>query len=644
MDLHEIRSKYEESFTFLQARKRRQVSQLILLNNLNRGDQNIASTLLLTLFNRVLSSLYDDKLQVKFLPSQGIIQDQINSYNSLARSDYLEMNKAKLDYDWDWDALFFGRGYMETLRFNKKRKIMEPNVINPLMFGYDPYFEEVQQWRYYWKWVTKTKWELKKLIKGGVITGINDIREIPSGVETYLWDYKIKREQAKKGVAMPLDTLAGDVYQILEFYGYDDKGNKCVCWIDKSFSKLLFENKLDLKDGEQIVTPDGETINTGSKWPIVVKEGFREPHSSITFSVADLLEDKHRAKSVLLNLAYIAAKDKANPIYGYNPDKVRDVTQFFSRQINQHIPMDDEKAAWPLNKDDPMSQGLMNFITLLSEEAEKPMGAGQPMNTQGSKGAQTATQAALDQQINDMAQSLQSKVMQFGESEFWSHWFHRYKKFGPELGSKMANIVGVKGVKTEEIKLSDFNTDFPPGVLVYSAKEAEYKELVLRRDLMNLYPQLTQTLGQEGMKNFNKYVFFPKFLQDPSLIDIMFPDTLDELKATEENEKLKLNKYPKVAQTDEHTTHIYIHQMVQPKTLAVWFHIAEHEDFLAKQKSAIMESQQPQGPQNSPQNVPQGPPQAPNQKNNQLLNQDRLNPLSAVSPLKQETQGSQPTL
>ena len=157
MNLQDIRSKYEESFEFLQARKRRQVSQLVLLNNLSRNDQNIASTLLLSLFNKTLAALYDDKMQVKFLPSQGILQEQLNSYNVLAQSDYLEMEKAKLDYDWSWDTLFFGRGYLETLRFNKKRKIIEPAVINPLMFGYDPFFENVQDWRYYWKWVTKTK-------------------------------------------------------------------------------------------------------------------------------------------------------------------------------------------------------------------------------------------------------------------------------------------------------------------------------------------------------------------------------------------------------------------------------------------------------------------------------------------------------
>jgi hypothetical protein len=572
-DLKYIEDCYQESFYFLNSRKKRQVSQLILLNNLQRGDTNIASTLLLTLFDRVLSSLYDDKIQVKFLPSQGITQTQINSYNTLAQSDFLEMEKPKLDYDWCWDTLFFGRGYCETLRFDKKRKIMKPEIINPLVFGYDPYFENVQDWRYYWKWITKSKTELKRLIKNGTITNIKSPDEIPNGVEPYLWNYKIRRDEAKLAVPVSADTIGGDVFQILEFYQYNDEGKKCVYWVDRSFAKVIWEEELEVDE-------DGER-----KWPIVVKEAFREPHSSVNFSVADLLEDKHRAKSVLLNLAFLAAKDRANPLYVYNQDKVTDVTQLFSRQINQHIPVNDiEGAIKPLNTEDPMSAGLIQFISILTQEANEPIGVGQVMQPLQAKGDKTATADAINQQMNDMAQSLLSKVMQFGEAEFWSHWFHEYARNGKELESKMANIVGVKGVDTTIIKFEDFNTEFPPGVMVYSAKEAEYKELVMRRDLMQLYPNLMQSLDPDGMRNFNKYVFFPKFLQDPSLVDIMLPKTLDEMKAEGENEQLAKDTMPNVSETDNHTTHIYVHHMTQPKTWALWTHIAWHEELLDQQK------------------------------------------------------------
>ena len=593
-ELKNFYSRYDESFQFGQTRKRRQVAQIVLLNNLQRGDENIASTLLITLFNRILSNLYDDKMQVKFVPSEEIDQKKVNSLNILAQNDYREMEKAKLDYDWDWDTLFFGRGYMETLRFDKVRKIMKPEVINPLVFGYDPFFENSKDWRYYWKWITKSWWDIQKLIYNGTITGIKSPKEIASGIDPYLWDYKIRREQAKLVTPQANDTYQGDVFQILEFFGYADKaipekgikpGDKCVYWLDRDFTKILYAEKLDLRDA-----PDGKD----SEWPIVVKEAFREPHSSVVFSVADLLEDKHRARSVLLNLAFIAAKDKANPLYQYVPDNVKDLSQLFNRQISQHIPVTDLGGSIaPLNTANPMDPGLNAFMQMLSQEANDPVGTGMALNP-SKKGKASATENAIQQQLNDLAQSLQSKVMQFGEEEFWKDWYHRYRRYSKAGDEKIATITGVKGMTFEKIDLGDIHTKYPPGVLIFSAKEAEYKELVMRRDLMTMYPQFQEALGPDGMKVFNKYVFFPKFLQDPSMIDALFPQTVDELKAESENESLKDDKMPPVAETDNHQQHILVHMMAK-KTWATWNHIGWHQALLAMQQKQQQAEQPQQG-------------------------------------------------
>jgi len=626
MKAADIQNYYQESFNFLQARKKRQAAQLVLLSNLRRGDQNISSTLMLSLFDRIMSSTYDDKMQIKFLPSQGITQQQINSYNILAQSDYQEMGKAKLDYDWCWDTLFFGRGYMETIRFDMKKKIMQPHVINPLNFGYDPYFENPQDWRYYWKWLTKSKNELQQLSKGEALSKGFKLETIAGGIDPYLWDYKVKRDQAREGTAPPMESYKGDIYQILEFYCHNEKGEKSVYWVDKNFTEIIYEKVLDLNDGEEIIMPDGKSVTTNSKWPIVVKESFRVPHSAIPISVADLLEDKHRAKSVLLNLAFIAAKDQANPLYGYNPDKVKDVSQFLNRQLSQHIPMDDESASWPLNKANALSSDLQAFIQYIDSEAEEPIGAGKPMSTPGGSTQQTATQAALDQQLNDVAQSLQSKVMQFGEAEFWSHWFHRYAKNAEELKEKTANIVGLKGVDSTIISLDTFRADFPPGVMVYSAKEAESKNLVKRRDWMQLYPILAQSMSPDGFRNWNKHVFMPLMVEDPATVDVMFPKTLDEIKAEDENEQILKNELPDVQETDDHETHIYIHRMLMPKTLALWFHIDWHEKLLAEQKKQEMLAQQ-QAINDSMEAIQGGKPK---------VGADKSNPISAASPLKSE--------
>lgn len=591
--LGQIESNYLESWQFLLSRKRRQVAQLVLLNNLQRPDQTIASTLLLTLVGRTLSSLYDDKIQTKFLPSQGILQEQLDSFNMLAESDYQEMGKAKLDYDWLWDTLFFGRGYLETYQFDKKRKIMKPHVINPLVFGYDPYMEEPQEWRYYWKWLTKSKYQINNLIAAGKITGIKGASEIAGGIDPYLWEYKTRRDAAQKGVQPPIEPAAADIYQILEYFGYDDDGKKCLFWVDKYFSKVLMKEVLDLDDME------GEDGKPTSKWPVVVKESFRVPHSSIPFSVADVLEDKHRAESVILNLLFIGAKDSANPLYLYNPDQVKDVAQFLSRQIDQHIPIegDPTTAVIPLNTKNTFPAEVVNFLTALRSQANDPIGTGVSAAPEtGGKG--TATEAAIDQQLNDMAQSLFSKVLQFGEQEFWSQWFHRYQKNAEALGSKMANIVGVKGITSTEIDLKDFDTPYPPGVLVFSAKEAEYKNLVKRRDFMQILPELQQSMPPDGFRNFEKHVFMPLMIEDPSLIEIMFPKTLQEMHAEEENTALAEDKMPPVLDTDDHTAHLYTHYQMEPKTWASWFHIAAHQEALAKQQAqqqaqAMLDSGQP---------------------------------------------------
>lgn len=633
-DTKEIYSKYMESFNFLQSRKRRQVQQIVLMNNLQRGDENIASTLLITLFNRTMANLYDDKMQVKFVPGEEMDNKKVASLNILAQNDYREMEMAKLDYDWTWDTLFFGRGYMETLRFDKARKILQPHVINPLVFGYDPFFDEPQQWRYYWKWITKSSNEIDTLIKANIIKNVTKASDIPSGIDPYLWNYKVVRERAKFVTPNADDSLQGDIHQILEFFGYDSEGDKCVYWLDRDFSKILYHAKLDLKDGEDIVGPGGEIIKVNSKWPLVVREAFREPHSSVNFSVADLLEDKHRARSVLLNLAFLAAKDKANPLYQYNPEKVLDVTQLFSRQVYQHIPVNDvDKAIAPLNTDSAMDPGLQAFMQMLNQEASDPVGSAVAPDSEGG-GKQTATRDAIQQQLSDLAQSLQSKVMQHGMSEFWSHWYQRYIHNTKAGDEKIATIVGVKGITFEKIDLGDIKTKYPPGVLVFSAKEAEYKELVERRDLMQLLPDLQASLTPDGMRNFQKYVFLPKFQSlDPQTIDILLPDTLDELKAAQENERIGENEMPQVLPTDNHEQHLAVHAQAK-NTWAKWVHISWHEELLSQQKQQMMMQQQQQMAQGGEQSPPQ-PGAATEQAKPPLQNQS---PLAAAASLRQETQ------
>jgi len=102
----------------------------------------------------------------------------------------------------------------------------------------------------------------------------------------------------------------------------------------------------------------------------------------------------------------------------------------------------------------------------------------------------------------------------------------------------------------------------------------------------------------------------------------MLPKTLDEIKAEEENEQLSKEIMPRVSDTDNHQTHIYTHYMVSPKTHATWFHIAEHEDMLAKQQRE--ESVQ----------------QAEGQINQINPTKEKKSPVEAATPLKTEVKST----
>lgn len=583
--LSRIRTEYSEAQSFLENKKQRWVNQLRLLDNLERGEENIASTMLFSYITRIHSNLYSPNIQIKFEPNQDSEVSNVEMLNKLAGADFQEMNMSVVEYDWLWDALFFGRGYVETLNFDKKRKIMVPTVLNPLMFGYDPMFSDVQNWRYYWKWITRSSSQIKRLIKQGIITGIKSPSEISSGMEEQVWQYKVTREEARDVDPQGPDSQSvqdggNNVYQILEHYTIVD-GVKTVFWVDKGFTKILREEKLDLKDDVN--------DETDCLWPIVPREVFREPHSSVPLSVPDLIEDKHRAKNVILNLAYIAAKDEVTPLFVYKEDHVSNPAQLLQRQIMQHISIEEEgdvnNTIAPLRKNNALSNSTLSFLNILGNEAADAVGTTQitpPMQ----KGKKSATGEALQQMVADLVGSLQSRVIGNSEKDFWTHWYQRYVNNTQDGDIKVVRVTNAQFTTFESIQLKDIKTELPPKATIFSSKEAQFKEAVERRELSQQFGVLQSVLPPERMSMFLKYVWFPKFETfDRETIDLILPKSQDEIKAEEENEMIAKGILPPISEGDNHEVHLYIHGRVK-NNAEKWAHYLTHQKLLADQQKA----------------------------------------------------------
>lgn len=552
----------------------------MMMNNLQRGEQNVASTTLYSFFYRVFGALYTNTMAVKFVPGGDADLKSTASMNTLAVSDAQEMDKAMLDFDWLWDACFYGRGYLETLGWHKKRKLMQPEVINPMFFSYDPYFSAKDKWRYYDKWKLMNKHELERVIRDGLMESGVKIGDIETGVDPYIWTWHIQAELAKDVNPAPTDSIvpSSGIYQILEHAMYID-GEKWIVQTNRSITQILRKDKLELDDDPD---HDGESL-----WPLCIKQIFREPHSSATVSVPDLIEDKHRALNVLLNLAYVAVKDEVNPIYLYDTTKVQNMAQFFQRQVNQHIPVNDVNDAVATLKQKPsLSNSALAFINVMKSEAADAIGSAMPPALGGKGSKKNATQDAMLQQIADLAQSIQAKLITNGEAEFWSTWYQRYLKHKQDGDMKIATITDALGTTFEQIQLDDLKTKYPPRVVILASKEAEYKEMTERRELSGQLKLIQGILSPGQFRMFLKQIWFPKFKTfDQASIDVVMPKSSEEIRAEQENDILAKGGWAEVKETDDDETHLYIHMRAK-KTAETWTHVLTHQYSLGKKKEA----------------------------------------------------------
>lgn len=593
--IRQVRNEYEEARSYLEPWKERKTQQLRLMNNLQRSVQSIASTMLPSYFNRVFSAIYSNTPSVKFVPGNDTELYATSNLNKMAISDAQEMGMSMLDYDWSWDACFYGRGYLETLRWVKSRMITQPEVINPMFFQYDPYFAEKKNWRYYDKWKLVNKHELEMLIEDGLITKNIGIDDIETGVDPYIWTWKIQAELAK-GVNPPAtDTMvpSSNIYQILEHFTYID-GKKSIVWTNRSITKVLRVEPLDLNDN-----PDrpGE-----SEWPITIKVIFREPHSSAPVGVPDLIEDKQRAKNVLLNLGYTAVKDEVNPIYEYVPEDLINPSQLFQRQISQHISVKKLGSVKPLETKGSMSSSSLAFLGILGQESADVLGTGQPPQIGQKK--KSATQDQILQQIADLAQSLQQKLAQEGVKEFWGTWYQRLINNKKDGDVKMVALTDALGTTFEQIELDKIKTLYPPRVLILNVKEAEYKEMVERRELAGQMKLLEGILPPGSMRLFLKNIYFPKFKTlDNSSIDLVLPKTSDEIVAEQENEALSAGEWVDVNETDDHEAHLYIHSRGK-RTAEMNTHIIVHQYALAENRKKAQAEAADQGAKQDEQGTP----------------------------------------
>lgn len=564
--LNQIKNEFEESYNSLITKKKSWYSNLKLYNNLDKTDESVSSSLFISSFNTILGILYSDKMLTRFVPTDKSDSDSVERLNKVAEFEYSEMDKATMyRYDSTFDSLFYQFAIIDMSKWDKTNKRVLPEVINPLVFGYDRYFDDPQDWRYYWKWITLPGHKLYKLQKAGKL--LVNVKDIPSGMEQDLYSYKAEVEKSKKGDAPPMNSSsANGIYQILEINTTLPNGKRIKVWVDKGLSKIIAVD---------------EKINQ-ERWNIVIKQVMRVPHTNLSASKSDILEDKHRSFGAILNLINIKAKDWATPIYEYDVEKVQNPAVLSKRSINQHIAVERLGAIQPLNKDAPVDNPILSYLQLLREEAQT--GIGLPsLIAEGKK--MSATETAIRQQLSDVISSVDINLLIKSEVRFWSMWNDIMREKLGDNDKVRVNIEDPDGrYIVDEYTKEDIITSQPVSIMVTSSIGAEFKNLTDRRDLMTLFPLLQAVASGQQIKNFVRYFLLPKFSQDKRILGVIFPKSIDEIKAQQENRGLIRDEVMPIHENDNDEEHLAVHYMAEKKTPAVWAHIFAHEMQYANKK------------------------------------------------------------
>jgi len=575
----QVRSEYVLAWDHQHPKVNEWQARLRLYNNQKRKKKDVGDTTLFTIFQTVLASLYNDRLMVDWIGRDEGDEEVAENLNALAEYDYDEMEKDKLDYFWIWDTLFFGRGIMALHEFKRDPDkgvfIPVPEVWDPLTFLRDPTADSVNGSvsnrsgaRFFGRELKMTKEE----IKNHPHIFFDDFRTIKlgGGIKSLLETAQQARDdaQGRQQQKLKVEASLGDnaQYDITEWF---------TRWQGKRV-KLYLANQRRKVIGYKELESD--------YWEIIDRPLYPTSHDWDGTSIPDLVEDKQRMRAVAQNLGIKAMKADLYPMYIYDANKIQNKNDL-DFNFNKFIPAEGDvaNAITPLRKAYP-NLPLLDFIfNSLDVSAQKATATPELQQGRVSEEQRTLGEINLIASRVDTRYSLSAKVFGWSEKRFWRQWYQLYKRhFEDKIDEKVLRIVGAFGPKWRPLKRENIIADIDPDVKIESQVVSRAKELEERQSLTTYFSLALQDPTANRRWGLKKLGGLNGLEKDE--IERLFPPTIDERIAEDQNELLSENKTVPVLAEDDHNVHLEIHSKAAD-TDATYAHIEAHKKALSVKKT-----------------------------------------------------------
>jgi len=582
--IKQVEAEYQLAYTQQKNRLQRNLIRLQVYNNQKKSsDDVVGDPLLFTVMQTVLASLYDDSLMVDFQGKEQGDEETAENLTATAEHDYTPMKKDQLDYYWDWDSLFTGRGLIRMYEFNRDKALMcpVPELVDPFTFLRDPDATSVNGlttgkggMRFGGRELKIGKWEI--IEKNGYfnIEGLQLGQEIKS----LLQDVQSARDnaQGRDDIKNKSDEVLGDNANVpvLEWRTHY-KGKKCIVWLANGRKKPIKYVEI------------GSIFDPKVMWDLVDRPMYPTSHDWDGTSIPDLVEDKQRQRAVMINLGIQSAKGDMYPMYLYDEARIKNKSDLKNFAFNKFVAVQGDggvnNVVQPMNKSNPNMNLVAFILNTLDISAQKATATPDIQQGMQSNKDRPLGETNLIASKVDTRYSLSAKVFGWSEREFWARWYNLYKKhFKKGIDEKIIRIQGSYGTKWRALTKENLNMIQDPDIKIESKAVSENKQ-VRDRILLNGFAQLIL-----GDPNANKLYFMRKLAKFNGLsrdeVKIIYPDTLDELIAEKENLTLNEDNIVAVGVNDADLVHLEIHSKAS-ETKAKMIHIQAHIDSMMIKRS-----------------------------------------------------------
>lgn len=567
--LEQIETEWQISWKHMQPKRAVWYKRLKLYNNQRRDDDKVGDNTLFVVFNTILAALYEDLLSAIWKGREEGDDDVAENLNGLAKFDHAVMEKDELDYFWIWDTCFFGRGYVILNDFDRTPGYMAPAPENadPLTMLRDPDASSSNgnsrghgASRFWGQEVGMTKWQMKAHPDFHNIKGVKKDKSTKSLRD----DASAAREEASGRQTSKYDRESlGENYEydLLRWFTHID-GEKHLIVLANKRKHIVRFRKLKNQD----------------YWPIIDRVLFPVSNDFDGVSIPDLIEDKQRARAVMINLGMKMAIADLYPMYLFNKKKITNPNDL-NYDFNKFIPVKGnvEGAVQVLQKA-RFGQQVNFILNILDVAAQKAVAA--PEIAQGIQPSQSRTlgETQLIAQGKDVRHSLAARIFGWSEKRFWQMWYRLYKENFKDADEKSIRISGPLSAKWRKLTRENIiTTSIDPDVSIEVASVAE----ALRRKKFQEFSVYIQLAGQDprmnrpyGFRKLGKIMNMSK-----EELTFLFPPNIHELSAEDENELLNDNKLPVVDQIDDDIIHIEIHNKAKSGK-AKTAHIEGHKEMM----------------------------------------------------------------